>query len=53
MGASPLYVYMYVAMNNMLVLLYSSRGEKKKGLHKPTLTLNQLNLLELLTHTHP
>lgn len=30
MGASPLYVYMYVAMNNMLVLLYSSRGEKKK-----------------------
>lgn len=30
MGASPLYVYMYVAMNNMPVLLYRLWEEKKK-----------------------
>ena len=30
MGASPLYVYMYVALNNMLVLLYKFWKKKKK-----------------------
>lgn len=35
MGASPLYVYMYVALDNMLVLL--SRSGRKKQQHKPTL----------------